>query len=244
MQSGRLYERVSSDIATRIEGGEYPVGSRLPAERQLAQSYDVSRPTVREAIIALEVDGLVEVRKGSGVYVTASSRVDGADTADVGPFELLEARRQIEGEVAALAATRITDEQLEQLRSLVADMRKAGTDVVRSEIADRQFHELIASASLNSAMVAIIELLWDIRARSPQARLMSAKAQGAGVIPSIAEHEDIVTALASRNAEAARAAMRKHLSRVLEALLEATEVREIELARQRVADERTRYTQT
>lgn len=243
-ESRRLYERVSTDIAAKIEAGEYPLGARLPSERQLAQSYDVSRPTVREAIIALEVDGMVEVRKGSGVYVTATQPADvDGPSADVGPFELLEARRQIEGEVAALAAGRITDEQLGELRALVKAMGDAGADSARAEVADRQFHELIASASLNSAFVAVVELLWDMRARSSLYRLLSNKAHIAGVTPSVAEHEDIVRALEARAPAAARAAMQKHLGRVLEALLEATEVHEVELARKRVADERSRYAQ-
>lgn len=241
--SGRLYERVSRDIASRIERGDYPVGARLPAERQLAVNYDVSRPTVREAIIALEVDGLVEVRKGSGVYVVSSSPHDGAQaTGDVGPFELLEARREVEGQVAALAAARITDADLCELRRLIEAMRDAGSDATLAEVADRDFHLCIARTSLNSALVATIELFWEMRARSPQYRLLSEKAHFAGVIPSIAEHEAIVAALASHNAEDSRAAMRKHLSRVLQALLEATEVRELELVRQRVAIERHRYT--
>lgn len=243
VESRRLYETVSADLATRIEAGDYRIGARLPSERQLAQCYDVSRPTVREAIIALEVDGLVEVRKGSGVYVTAVSRANGAGApADVGPFELLEARRQIEGEVAALAALRITDEKVEALRALVSAMGAAGTDTARAEDHDRQFHETIAHASLNSAMVATVEALWNMRARSPQYRLLAAKAHAAGVTPNVAEHEAIVAALEARDPAAARAAMQKHLSRVLEALLEATEVHEVELVRRRVADERSRYT--
>ena len=110
-------------------------------------------------------------------------------------------------------------------------------------MADRQFHELIASASLNSAFVAGVESLWDMRARSSLYRLLSSKAHIAGVTPSVAEHEDIVLALEARDPAAAHAAMQKHLARALEALLEATEVHEVELARKRVADERSRYAQ-
>src|SRR5579859_6975796 len=116
-ESGRLYERVAEELAQRIAAGEYPVGRRLPSERDLAQAYTVSRPTIREAIIALELDGLVEVRLGSGVYVTARLPRGGeAGAMDVGPFELLEARRAIEGESAALAAGLISDEQLQELQ--------------------------------------------------------------------------------------------------------------------------------
>src|SRR5215469_14105709 len=102
-ETSRLYEQVARDIAAKIEDGRHAIGERLPSERHLAQSYSVSRPTIREAILALEIDGLVEVRVGSGVYVSARVPSGGqAGRTDMGPFELLEARRAIEGEACAL----------------------------------------------------------------------------------------------------------------------------------------------
>src|SRR5690349_12503524 len=96
-QTGRLYEHVDQDLAAGIGRRDFKVGQRLPSERDLANTYGVSRPTIREAIIALELDGLVEVRLGSGVYVTARAPRGGqAGETDIGPFELLEARRAIE----------------------------------------------------------------------------------------------------------------------------------------------------
>src|SRR3954447_2366374 len=93
----RLYEQIAQKLARDIATGRYEVGQRLPSERELAQSFSVSRPTVREAIIALELDELVEVRTGSGVYVTNREPPTGqAGVKDIGPFELLEARRAIE----------------------------------------------------------------------------------------------------------------------------------------------------
>lgn len=236
----RLYERIARDLARKIEVGDYPVGSRLPAERALAQSYSVSRPTIREAIIALELDGLVEVRVGSGVYVAAISPAAGqAGSTDVGPFELLEARRAIEGESCALAATHITDDEIRELRALLDEM--STPDIAKSEAADRQFHLAIARASRNSAMLAAVEMLWDARERSPQYRLLSDKAHEAGIFPPFPEHGDIVEALARHDVDAARAAMRDHLTSVLDAILQATEVHEMELARARVAAKRERF---
>jgi DNA-binding FadR family transcriptional regulator len=242
-ESGRLYERVAQDLAVKIAAGHYEVGRRLPSERDLALAYAVSRPTIREAIIALELDGLVEVRLGSGVYVMARSPRDGqAGEMDVGPFELLEARRSIEGESAALAAALITDAELDELEGLVAEMQAENThDVVMSEDADRRFHMLIATATQNSAMVAAVQMLWDARARSPQTKLLSAKAHAAGVTPSIDEHAGILDALRRRSPDDARQAMRDHLTRVLTSLLAATEVHELEQARARIAAERRRY---
>ena len=121
----RLYEQIARKLSKAIADGEYEIGQRLPSERDLAQTFAVSRPTVREAIISLELDGLVEVRLGSGVYVTHREPPDGAEgPKDIGFFELLEARRSIEGESCALAALRIDDSQLAQLVELVDEMRR------------------------------------------------------------------------------------------------------------------------
>jgi DNA-binding FadR family transcriptional regulator len=240
---GRLYERVAAEIAASIASGVYPVGRRLPAERELAQMHSVSRPTVREAIIALELDGLVEVRTGSGVYVMARHPKGGkAGATDVGPFELLEARHGFESEACALAAVRISKEELDQLESLVAEMEEENArDVGQAEDADRRFHLLIAGASQNSVVLATVAGLWDARARSPQYQLLAAKAHAAGVGPRIDEHREIVAALRSRQPEAARRAMRQHLARVLESLLAATEVEEVERARAKIEATRQRY---
>jgi DNA-binding FadR family transcriptional regulator len=102
----RLYRQIADQIRGLIKTGEFPAGSRLPPERDLARQLGVSRPSVREALIALEVEGMVEVRIGSGIYVLASTATlpaNGPDAA-AGPFELLRARYVIESECAALAA--------------------------------------------------------------------------------------------------------------------------------------------
>jgi DNA-binding FadR family transcriptional regulator len=191
----RLYEQISQQLAKAIASGEYELGQRLPSERELAQSFGVSRPTVREAIIALELDGLVEVRLGSGVYVTSTQPPSGTERVkDIGPFELLEARRAIEGEAAALAAVRIDDEQLKQLSELIAEMRDDNrhNEILMSEEADRRFHELIASSTQNSGLIAAVQMLWDARARSPQSHSLDDKGRARGLKPPIEEHAAIV----------------------------------------------------
>jgi DNA-binding FadR family transcriptional regulator len=240
----RLYEHIAEALTAQITSGQYKVGSRLPSERDLAQTFSVSRPTIREAVIALELDGLVEVRLGSGVYVKQSTPQAGGGGPDVGPFELLEARRLIESEICAMAATRITPAQLDELEALVAEMEHENQhDVVMSEKADRRFHEAIADATENSQLRVMLDSLWDARARSPLIRRMSLKAHAAGVKPRISEHREILDALRAGDAQAARGAMHEHLSRVIDSLLEATEVEEIERARAQVAEKRRRYSQ-
>jgi len=210
----------------------------------LAQHYGVSRPTMREAIIALEVDGLVETRQGSGIYVSARKPQSGVtgDT-DIGPFELLEARRAVEAEICAIAATRITDEEVSKLEALLRQMNSENLveEIVKSERADREFHFVIAEASRNSALIATFELLWDSRIRSPQGQLLSRKAHAAGVKPRVDEHTAIIDALRAGDPDQARMAMRAHLSRVIATLLEVTEVHELEQARDRIAAKRKLY---
>lgn len=239
----RLYEQVADQLAERIAGGIYAVGERLPSERDLAAAFGVSRPTVREAVIALELDGLVEVKTGSGVYVTARFPKTGSPgVTDIGPFELLEARRGIEAEAAALAAQRITDTEITELEALVAEMESENkTDVVMSEDADRRFHMTIARATQNSAMVAIIEMLWDVRNRSPQSVRFLEHVRANGVKPIIDEHSAILDALRQRDPAKARAAMRQHLHSVMNGVLAATEVEAVEKARASVAAQRQRF---
>src|SRR3954469_20485447 len=213
----RLYEQIARKLAKAIAAGEYKVGQRLPSERELAQTFDVSRPTVREAIIALELDELVEVRLGSGGFVTNPKPPAGAaGYKDIGFFELLEARRAIEGEACAMAAMRIDDAQLAQLTDLIDEMRDDNrhNEILKSEDADRRFHELIASSTQNTGIIAAVQMMWDSRQRSPQNRSMSGKVRARGYKPPIEEHAAIVRALKRREPDAARAAMREHLSRV------------------------------
>jgi len=240
----RLYEQIARKLSKAIAAGEYELGQRLPSERELAQKFDVSRPTVREAIIALELDELVEVRLGSGVYVTHLEPPGGREGAkDIGPFELLEARHAIEGEACALAASRIEDAQLDELSGLIEEMRDDNkhNEILLSEGADRRFHELIAASTQNSGIIAAVQMLWDARVRSPQSHSMDDKVRARGLKPPIEEHAAIVRALKKRDPEAARAAMHEHISRVMEDLLKFTEVEEIQRARAVAAEKRRRY---
>jgi DNA-binding FadR family transcriptional regulator len=237
----RLYDRVAKGVAAKIADGEFAVGERLPSERELALAYGVSRPTVREAVFALELDGLVEVRKGVGVFVVAKSPRGGeAAVTDIGPFELLEARRAFEGEACAVAASRIRDTDLEDLEALLREIDYGG-DVLAAEDADRRFHIRIAEITGNSAMHAVVEMLWEARDRSPQYRFLTDKAHEARVVPREDEHAKILAALRSRDPAKARTAMRSHITRVVDSLLKATEVHELEQAKARVDAQRRKF---
>lgn len=240
----RLYQAVAERLAKSIAAGDFKPGDRLPAERDLAEQFDVSRTTIREAIIALEIQGMVDVRIGSGVYVSeASPRTKSAPIEmDIGAFELTESRLLIEGEVAALAAVNATDDDIADLEKLLVEMDKANAKGDGSgELVDRQFHERIAICTRNSAMVAMVEQLWTIRNRSPQCVRLLEKTRGKGYKPVVNEHQAIVEALKSHDPAAARAAMRAHLSKVLDYLLDSSEVEAIEEAKAKIAEQRSRF---
>ena len=127
MNGKRLYYSVANKIRGLIEEGAFPPGSRLPGERDLAEKFGVSRMTVREAEIALEAVGLLDIRIGSGVYVMRSP-ASGNGAAAIGACELTEARAAMESEAAALAASAITDEELNTLEN---DCRSDGEGNIR-----------------------------------------------------------------------------------------------------------------
>lgn len=219
----KLYQQVASTIMASIVSGKYKPGERLPSERDLAVAFKVSRPTIREAMIALEIRGLAETRHGSGIYVTDQPPAhEGATDLDIGAFELTEARRLFEGEAAALAATQIGDEGLDELERIIAEMEDENARQQQDWTADRRFHVAIARATRNTAIATVIENLLDVRHQSPLCVYMLERARRVGVQPRVSEHRRILVALRRHDPRAARNAMRDHLARVIEDVLAAT----------------------
>ncbi len=213
----RLYIKVANQLSRFIADGTIKPGQKFPAERDLAERLGVSRPTVREAMIALELQGVIEIRTGSGIYVTKKKPKLEVKDKGIGPFEILETRMLLEPEACALAATRITDEQLDQLRLTYREMEEEEKQENSSEQADWKFHNIIANASQNSAIFAVVDWLWELRNQSELHTAFSERIRREGIHPILADHQAIIEALAARDAEAAREAMRKHLENAAEA---------------------------
>lgn len=242
MDGRKLYEKVAEAMAAEINEGALPIGSKLPSERDLAERFKVSRPTVREAMLALELQGLVEARRGSGIFVVERPRqMEGRPDFDIGAFELTEARALFEGEAAALAATMISAEELAQLDAILAEMEGENANEAVDEAADRKFHVAIAQATRNAAIVQVVETLWDVRYKSPLCRHMLDQARKQGVKPQIEEHSRVLQALRNADPSAARNAMRDHLGRVIDELLQVTETEALERARSEIRAKRERY---
>ena len=213
VDSRRLYQQVADRIRAVIHEGRFEPGARLPPERELALQLGVSRPSLREALIALEIDGRVEIRMGSGVYVCAPPATAERSTPALGesPTELMQARAALEGAVITLAAARVTRQGLERVAESLAAMKREHARGRMPVDADRRFHMGIAEMCGNSVLVRMVGELFDGR-HSPISSRMSGRAETVQTwTVALAEHERIYRALEARNPQAAAAAMFTHL---------------------------------
>lgn len=212
----RLYRQIADQLRALIRDGEYAVGTRLPAERDLALQLGVSRPSVREALIALEVEGLVEVRTGSGIHVVARERAGSARRVEpevFGLFEIIRARQLVEGELVAVVARKVSDALLRDLRATLAAMDAEIAGGAMPVQGDRQFHLRIAEAADNGPLLRTVTDLYDMR-NSPLFEQFGQHFENAASWrKAVAEHRAVVKALAAGDPDAARAAMHRHLQR-------------------------------
>lgn len=211
----RLYRQIADQVRALVEQGEFPAGTRLPAERDLAQQLGVSRPSVREALIALEVEGLVEVRMGSGIYVREQPAAPAARSAPVTaepPLETIRARELIECELAARAALGMKPPQVRGLREAIALMRQEAAQGQLPTQGDRLFHVRIVEAAGNAVLTRIVTELYDERHNPLFVQLGSHFENFASWQLAIAEHQAVVDAIAAHDVDAARAAMSRHLT--------------------------------
>lgn len=215
----RLYRMIADQIKAKIDGGTYRPGERLPSERELADALDVSRPSVREALIALEVEGYVDVRVGTGVFVNAvpaappgaAAVVRAAAQApvnDIGARDLLEARLLVEPCCAELAARNATPAQLRKMEEAVLALPASGQPTRHNDT----FHLAIAEASGNAALASTLVHLWTLSENSS----IVAKLNQHYVVDEVwntahSEHLALLYALQKRQPVAARNAMRDHL---------------------------------
>jgi DNA-binding FadR family transcriptional regulator len=210
----RLYRQIADQIRGLIRNGEFPAGSRLPPERDLARQLGVSRPSVREALIALEVEGMVEVRIGSGIYVLGGAAPAVAHHMDAaaGPFELLRARHLIESECAALAAKSAKRNHVQAIEEALVEMEHELNDGRQPLPADRLFHLRITEATGNGALVAVVKMLWEERTGPLYKQLEHHYDSPELWHAAIAEHRAVLKAIAAHDPGLARTAMQRHLN--------------------------------
>lgn len=213
METRRLYQQVADQIRDLIHEGQFPSGGRLPSERDLAQQLGVSRPSLREALIALEIEGRVEIRMGSGVYVGEPQEAPARLTRALGesPSELVQARSALESATVTLACARMSPTRLAQLRDIIDAMAADIAAGQRPLERDRAFHLAIAEQAGNSVITRLISELFDQR-HSPLSLRLTARAETEETwIVAQAEHEAVFAALDAADPVAAQAAMVMHL---------------------------------
>lgn len=215
----RLYRQIAEQVRQLMVSGEFALGSRLPAERDLAVQLGVSRPSVREALIALEVEGMIEVRTGSGIYVqrieppskSVVTEADANTPAEWGPLEVMSARLLVEAEVAALAAINAQKADLKAIKAGLQQMKlEAARDQVPRE-GDEAFHEAIAQACGNSVLLDTVQRYWQARNGPLFERLGDYFEHPESWQAAIGEHQQVLLAIEAHDASAARKAMQKHL---------------------------------
>lgn len=218
VESPRLYRQIADQLRQLIERREYPVGGRLPPERELAEKLGVSRPSVREALIALEVEGRVRIRMGSGVYVVdrpvdMPTLIATLGEAPEGPFEVLKARELVESAVCAEAGDAASPADVAALDGILLAMERPGLSGDELVALDRSFHVAIASILDNAVLSRFVGLLFDQRINPYFRQLASYFENAESWRAAVAEHLAIRDAIAAGEGEAARAAMRCHLQR-------------------------------
>jgi DNA-binding FadR family transcriptional regulator len=217
LEQPQRYERIAARLAADIRAGRLAPGERLPSERELARRLAVGRASVREALAALALEGVLETRPGSGSFVAAAARErldgDAAGAADASPSELLEARLLLEPRVARLAA-RAGRPDAEAERLLDA-MEASPGDRAAWNDADRRFHQRIAALAGNAVLLALadrIAVLMDQRLWQ-RLRDQSVAEPGRARIHT-AEHRLIYQAVVDRDGDAAEFHASRHLERV------------------------------
>ena len=215
----RLYRQIAEQLRSLISQGEFAAGTRLPAERDLAKQLGVSRPSVREALIAMEVEGWVEVRTGSGVYVLDRSirtrRAIGPPISltEWGPLELIRARRVVEGEIALMAATQARRKDTDAMRLAIDAMTTDANRGVLPLDGDRAFHTAIVETCGNTVLIETVQSFWDSRRGPLFTRLVGYFETMKSWQSAIAEHEAIFAAICAHDGVAARAAMHAHMDK-------------------------------
>jgi GntR family transcriptional repressor for pyruvate dehydrogenase complex len=221
----RIYEEITLRLQAMVQSGNLKSGDRLPPERQLAQLFGVSRNSVREAIKRLEQSGTLICRPGAGTYLADNREMDFAvafgeiftverhKMADI--FEL---RLLLEPQIAHLAAQRISDAELEHLQELMNSHENAVRAGLSTLDWDHAFHDAIATATGNQAIVRLMDVMHDLLHESRDEALQSPKR----IANSLLDHARIQDALSRGDALAARQAMREHLEHTQEIVFTST----------------------
>jgi GntR family transcriptional regulator, transcriptional repressor for pyruvate dehydrogenase complex len=217
IKNTKVYEQVIDQIKDMIDRGTLKKGDKLPSERDLVEQLQVSRASIREALRALEVIGLIECRQGEGNYIKSSFQDNLFEPLSImfmlegsNPEEIWELRKIMEVEASGLAAKRITDEQLRELKEIIQSLKNCEDEDINAEI-DKEFHYKIAECSGNVLIFNIlstVSTLVDHFIKDAR-KLILVQQENKEIL--FSQHEDIYLAMEKHSSAAARSAMRVHL---------------------------------
>lgn len=225
----KQYQEIGEDLRAQIMQGLYPVGSRLPPERNIAETYGVSRTIVREALLMLELQGTVDIRQGSGVYVTRVPAENEAEeeaffSSDIGPFEMLQARQLLESNIAAFAAKMATKADIDNLKRILEQEQRAIATNDLSQDNCKMFHLVLAGASQNQMLLATVESIWRHLDSSPMWQQLRGHIDTRSYrLKWLGDLQTILAALRRRDVMGSWQAMWQHLENVKNSLLEKSD---------------------
>lgn len=228
-QEKKQYQEIGQHLRQQIIDGHYAVGTRLPTERNIAETWGVSRTIVREAMLMLELEGTVDIRPGSGVYVMripseSSDEEEAFFRSDVGPFEMLQARQLLESNIAAFAAKMATKADIENLRRILEQEQKAIAMNDKSQDNDKVFHLLLAGATQNQMLLDTVTSIWRHHENSPLWSQMRSYIDTRSYrLKWLSDHQTILAALRRRDVMGSWQAMWQHLENVKHSLLELSD---------------------
>jgi len=228
IERSSVAEQVAKKLLDLVRTKNLKPGDQLPPERELATAMQVSRPSVREALRGLQILGVLKVRQGGGIFV---SSLEASDL--LGPLQLLitlnednvnalyESRRLIDGGIGRMAAQRITPEELARLKNLLVLQRGLLDDPIGFRVSDVEFHRRIAEATENPFLVRVSTSLYIL---GMEYRRIAAETPGV-LSQSFRDHEQILAALEARDADAAEAAMVRHMTNVHQSTVDAMDIK-------------------
>lgn len=220
----RLYQEIGKQIKKDLLV-QFNTGDRLPSEREIAEKYNVGRAVIREAIIMLELEDLVEARKGSGIYLINNPQAsDSILTEQIGPFEHLQARQIIESDIAKFAAMQATKSDIIQLQKALALEEENLKENYVDDSGDKMFHTYLAQSTQNSAFIDIINYFWSWRNASPMWEKLHSHINDTNYRKKwLADHKEILAAIQKKDTALAYEAMWNHLENVKETLIELSD---------------------
>mgnify|MGYP004604471805 CR=1 FL=1 len=226
LDTKRQYRDIGEQLKQDLASGLYAIGTRLPPEREIAERFGIGRSVVREALIMLEIEGYVAVRKGSGIYVIAMPQMSATSQAPamIGPFEMLQARQLLESNIAEFAALQVTPSDIQKMRAALEAERR-DLESGEGEDGDRDFHQAIAEATHNNLLVDLWQHSWESRDNNPMWQHLHERIASYEYRQEwLKDHQAILAAMQKKDPAAAKLAMWTHLENVKQRLMELSDV--------------------